>query len=317
MQVEYKEFASNRFFGVELEVGREIPRSIISNVIKRYSKKKVVISNYVNSVNNNYWVVKTDSSCGKKVDHLGQNEGGYEITSYKASGIEDIKTISNISGEIKKIGVKTNHNCGYHIHVDVSDFSEAEMGNLIGHWLCEEEAFFSSVPERRKFNNYCKKLKLKNINKINFSSSLEIYNKYKPNVANIRNAAEKRYSFNLLNYYVSLKKPNFKRKTVEFRFPEGTLTPSTVENFIIILINFVETVKQKNTFPKILTNYKIDEILNICGLDHDEDKFYIFDRNLFEARKWFLKRLARYDCTFGQDYKNLAESILDKLNKRG
>ena len=96
MQVEYKEFASNRFFGVELEVGREIPRSIISNVIKRYSKKKVVISNYVNSVNNNYWVVKTDSSCGKKVDHLGQNEGGYEITSYKASGIEDIKTISNI-----------------------------------------------------------------------------------------------------------------------------------------------------------------------------------------------------------------------------
>lgn len=114
-----------------------------------------------------------------------------------------------------------------------------------------------------------------------------------------------------------MKKPNFKRKTVEFRFPEGTLTPSTVENFIIILINFVETVKQKNTFPKILTNYKIDEILNICGLDHDEDKFYIFDRNLFEARKWFLKRLARYDCTFGQDYKNLAESILDKLNKRG
>ena len=102
MQVKYKEFASNRFFGIELEVGREIPRSIISNVIKRYSKKKVVISNYVNSVNNNYWVVKTDSSCGKKVDHLGQNEGGYEITSYKASGIEDVKIMSKISGEIKK-----------------------------------------------------------------------------------------------------------------------------------------------------------------------------------------------------------------------
>ncbi len=315
MKVEYKQFLSLRAFGVELEVGREIPRSIISNVIKRHSNKKVVISNYVNSVNNDHWVVKTDSSCGKSVDHMGQNEGGYEITSYKASGINDINIISKISSEIKKIGVSVNHNCGYHVHVDVSDFSETEMGNLIGHWICIEDALFASVPERRKFNPYCKRLKSKNTKKISFLNGLEIYNRYKPNVANIRNAVEKRYSLNLLNYYVSTKKPNFKRKTIEFRFPEGTLTPTTVKNFLILFISFVETVKQKNIFPKNLENYELDKILNILGLDHEDNKFYIFDEHLHEARTWFLKRIARYDWTTGQKYKKPAEMMLNKLNK--
>lgn len=315
MKVEYKQFQSERHFGVELEVGREIPRSVISNVIKKYSDKKVVISNYVNSVNNSHWVVKTDSSCGKNTNHLGQNEGGYEITSYKASGISDIEIISKISSEIKKIGVNVNHNCGYHIHIDVSDFSEADMGSLIGHWVCIEDAFFAAVPERRKFNPYCKRLKAKNTSKHYFENSTEIYNRYKPNVANIRNATEKRYSLNLLNYYVSTKKPSFKRKTIEFRFPEGTLTPTTVKNFIILLINFTETVKQKQTTPKHLTNYKLDQIMNILGIDHDKDKFYIFDKNLFDAKVWFLKRLVRFDWTTDQRYRKPAELLLLKLNK--
>ena len=316
MKVQYKTFDSKRCFGVELEVGREVLRSQISNVIKNNSKRKVVISNYVNSVNNDHWVVKTDSSCGAIVDNNGVNEGGYEITSYKASGIDDINIIKNIAGEIKKIGVKVNHNCGFHVHIDVSDFTEQMMGNLIGHWLCIEEAFFSSVPERRKFNSYCKRLKSKIKYKTKFNTSKENYERFIPLVANIRNAAEKRYSLNILNYYVSLKKPNFKRKTIEFRFPEGTLTPATIKNFIIILISFVEKVKTLDYAPKQISNYSLDKILNICGLDHEANLFYLFDHDLHEARSWFLKRLKRYDISHNTEYKKSAEIMLDKFTKR-
>lgn len=319
MKVEYKGFCSQRFFGVELEVGKEIQRSIISSVIKKYSNRKVVISGYTNSINNDKWILKTDSSCGRNVNSNGQNEGGYEITSYKASGIEDIKSIAKISSEIKKIGVKANNNCGYHIHVDVSDYTDEDMGRLIAYWLCIEDGLFASVPERRKYNNYCKKLRSKNqySNNINISDPVSVYNIFKPKVANIRHAQEKRYSLNLLNYYVSTKKPYFKRKTVEFRFPEGTLTSNVVKNFIILLVSFVDIIKSINVMPTELCNFNLNQILQICGLDHKDDKFYIFDTDLFEARKWFLQRLKRYDHSYKRLYKTSASIMIDALMKKG
>ena len=54
------------------------------------------------------------------------------------------------------------NNCGYHIHINASDFNEEEMGRLISYWLLIEDVFFNMVPFRRTVNKYCKKVKIKN-----------------------------------------------------------------------------------------------------------------------------------------------------------
>jgi hypothetical protein len=313
MRVQYKTFNSTRNFGVELEVGNEYPRSFISNIIKNTTNMKVNISNYIQSVNNAHWVVKTDASCGRKVRSNGINEGGYEIASFVASGLKDIDTISKVAHNLKKSGVRANNNCGYHIHVNTSDFTEEDMGKLISFWLLIEDVFFNMIPFRRTVNRYCKKIKIKNNNYEKaldaIKNSTKIWELYKPRTINIRNPNEKRYSLNLLNFYAATR-TKFKRKTIEFRFPEGTLCQETVKNFLYILLSFVENTRQLGT-PKS-KNMNIETFLNICGLSSDKF-FYILDNNLIKTKIWTLKRLIRFSKV--SEYKNQAKKILTKIYK--
>ena len=204
-----KKFDCARNFGVELEVGNEISRSTISSVIKNATKMKVSIANYTQSVNNSHWVVKTDASCGKKVRSNGMNEGGYEIASFVASGIDDAEKIARVAASLKRRKVKSNDNCGYHIHVNVSDFLEEQVGNLVGYWVMIEDILFSAVPFRRTVNKYCKKVKLKKMSFVGNIESLntgrKLWEHFRPKVLNLRSPTEKRYSLNLLNYFVASK----------------------------------------------------------------------------------------------------------------
>jgi len=311
MRVQYKTFKSIRNFGVELEVGNEYPRSFISNIIKNSTNMKVNISNYVQSVNNTCWVVKTDASCGKKIKSNGMNEGGYEIASFVASGITDIEKISKVAHFLKKGGVRANNNCGFHIHVNASDFNEEEMGRLISYWILIEDIFFNMVPFRRTVNRYCKKMKIKNnIYKEAMSAikdSKKIWEMYKPKTINIRSPNEKRYSLNLLNFYAA-SKTKFKRKTIEFRFPEGTLCQETIKNFIFILLNFTENMK--STKPPKSKNMNIEYFFNVCGLG-EEKTLCILDHDLIKVKIWFLKRLIRFSKVV--DYKNQAKKLLTRI----
>ncbi len=311
MCVQYKAFNSTRNFGVELEVGNEYPRSFISSVIKNTTRMKVNISNYTQSVNNAYWVVKTDASCGKKIKTNGINEGGYEIASFVASGIDDVNKISNVARSLKKSGVRANNNCGYHIHINTSDFSEEDMGRLISYWILIEDIFFNMVPFRRTVNRYCKKVKIKNNTYQKalqvIKDSNKIWEMYRPKTFNIRHPNEKRYSLNLLNFYAA-SKTKFKRKTIEFRFPEGTLCHETVKNFIFLFLSFVENMKIAK-HPKS-KNMNVDYFLNICGLG-SEKAFCILDHNLIKTKIWILKRLIRFSKV--QEYKNQAKKIISRI----
>jgi len=313
MRVQYKAFNSIRNFGVELEVGNEYPRNFISSIIKNTTNMKVNISNYTQSVNNAHWVVKTDASCGKRVKSNGINEGGYEIASFVASGIEDINKISVVAHNLKKGGIRANKNCGYHIHVNVSDFSEEDMGRLISYWLLIEDVFFNMVPFRRTINRYCKKIKIKNNNyqkalKL-LKNSLKIWEIYKPKTINIRNPNEKRYSLNLLNFYAATR-TKFKRKTIEFRFPEGTLCQDSIKNFLFLFLNFVENMKVAKP-PKSKT-MSVDYFLSICGLNNQKT-FCILDHDLIKTKIWTLKRLIRFSKV--SEYKNQAKRMLTKIYK--
>lgn len=283
-----------------MEVGNEISLMTIATVIKKTSSYPLRSNMYRNSINNNYWDLKLDGSCGKKFDDFGMNEGGYEITSFKASGINQLHHICKVAKDVKKIGVKPNKNCGLHIHVDISDFDEEDVGRLIVAWQCIEPVVLQAVPYRRRINKYCLPFSSsKNQPNHEITDLAEIWRYYKPSHINNHSNMDRRKTMNLVNYCRSKMVKSFKRSTVEFRFPEGTLIESNIKNWTRLLVNFVSRVKEKKININKIEKYTLQQVLHVLGLGHNNNEsFCILSEGLRATKIWFLQRLLRYCCGF-------------------
>ncbi len=291
MQNKFLKFDTKRCFGVEIEIGKEINRDLIVLYLKKNTRRFVKKSYYRPTVNNSYWDVKHDGSCGLKVVN-GINEGGYEINSYKASGINELKEICKIVSNMKTIGVKVNNNCGFHLHVEVADFSEDVMGILLNNWIHIEELVFDCVPKKRKNNKYCQRMNHEYLMlKENFRKPIDFWNLYKPKATTLNNAERKR-SLNINNYYRSLNLKKFNRKTVEFRFMESTLCEKNIKNWVRFLVNFVEFCKNRS---KMISKpiASVEEFLEIVGLGSPNNG-YELSEGLTDTRNWILKRMVRH-----------------------
>jgi hypothetical protein len=295
MKIFCKKFSSNRNYGIELEIGNEVSPHFISSVIRNSSNVPVKNNLYRSSINNNYWDVKMDGSCGKTTDEFGMNEGGYEITTFKASGHKQLQHICKVIQDIKKIGVKVNKNCGLHVHVDISDFTEEDVGRLIQHWLFVERIILMAVPDRRRCNKYCMPFSYNERYSLRENATaIEVWNHYKPSHILSHNNIDRRKTMNLVNYCRYLRVKKFKRSTVEFRFPEGTLSANIVKNWVRLLIEFVNNVKNNDIYLEYLNKKNFRDQLYVLGLGNSKNCFNIFSKSLRETKAWFLKRILRY-----------------------
>lgn len=324
MYIDFQKFSGQRNFGIELEIGNEVALSTIASVIRASSSFPLRSNLYNRSVNNNFWDLKLDGSCGKITDSYGINEGGFEIATFKASSASQLNHIGKIARKIKKVGVKTNDNCGLHVHVDVFDFTEEDMGKLIAAWLCVERVLLTATPKRRRYNKYC--VPVRNFNRFEKSSGanmnfLDVWEYFKPNNTNPHNNTHRRRTMNLLNYYRFKKIKNYRRSTVEFRFPEGTLVESNITNWTKLLVNFVNGVRTLDFDFDFSKQYDLHKILFILGLGHNKEKFTILSDSLRETKIWFLRRLIRYSYDSYMDYsfdsEVLRATACDILKKMG
>lgn len=312
--VEFRKFNCKRSFGLEIEVGNEIPTSIIKRIIQDCSSIPVKSNYYRATINNTYWDVKHDGSCGKKTDKFGINEGGFEINTFKASSLTELMHICHVTRELKQSGLQINKNCGFHVHVDAHDFTENQMGILISNWLCIERTMLQSVPFTRKRNKYCQKLgSCRFPVRTTFESGEDAWNYYKPGSTKLHDNSDRRLTLNLVNYYRYLKLKNFQRSTVEFRFPEGTLLQNNVKNWTRIFVNFVNKMSHETKCVKSIRNYSVEETLNVLGLGGVTDKFVLLSPGLHESKKWFLKRIIRYADYANFDLATEAKEILASM----
>ena len=291
---QFKRFSSNRYFGVELEVGPEVSRANIAIFIKEASFKPVRVpagKGWAQSLNNDFWHVKYDSTCGpfgKYLDH------GWEIASYKASGYQDLQHIGKVANHLKHCGLKVNDNCGLHVHVDVGDFEPDRLGLLLANWFKIESILMQCVDAERRTKIYCRPLVscVKKLSLLRRYDSLEFWNMICPTDLSIHENNQKQVSLNLVNYARSRCRKNFNRSTIEFRFPEGTLDGENIRNWVQIFVSFVDNYKTL-TMPNNLKSVDVETTLNILGLSSSSD-FYILSRTLYNAKVWFLKRLIQH-----------------------
>lgn len=315
MNIFCKKFTSSRSFGVELEIGNEVSPQTITSIIANSSKIPVKNNLYKSSINNNFWDVKMDGSCGKSTDEFGINEGGYEITSFKACGIKQLQHICSVVRKIKKIGVKVNNNCGMHVHVDIQDFSENDIGRLIQAWICVEKVVLLAVPRRRRWNKYCMPFCYNQKMLIDQNSDpLDVWNHYKPSHILSHSNIDRRKTMNLVNYTRYLKIKNFKRPTVEFRFPEGTMSAVSVKNWVRLLVNFVTNIKNNKIDLDNIHKFNFEDNLYILGLGHSKNSFNILSRGMRETKIWFLNRILRYSEDLASMVGTSAE-IHDQINQ--
>jgi len=312
--IAFRGFDSKRRFGVELEVSNTVPKSFLQDVIQCYTKKEIKSASWAQSKNNDYWHIKTDATCGI----LGKYyDKGWEIASYVGSGDADIQHIAEVAGGLKQAGVEVNDNCGLHVHVEVKDFDQTQMGVLIAHYLKWEWMLLNMVPERRQKNYFCRPLLREFIRKgrlwvslvTGFTASeerqyvcvpaekispLTIWGFYCPhNLEPHENPCRYR-SVNLVNYATSLVNPIYNRRTVEFRLPEGTLSKTDVANWIRLFVNFVDWCAASERVAIPLDICDMNESLWHMGLGHNDETFYIFDKTLFDLKTWVLKRYIKH-----------------------
>jgi hypothetical protein len=323
-KLKYVKFDSQRRFGVELEVGNEVKKKAVQSAISSVSKYSAYVSRYALSNNNRYWHIKDDATCGLK----GRNgPKGVEIASFIGNGISDIEHISFVSSKLNEIGCKTNHNCGLHVHAEVSDLTMNQVAVIVAHWIKIERLISMILPIRRYQSEHCKFMFAPSCEDNVFGlcrkkkyTCHDFLEAVSPKNLSYFDNDDRRYNLNLVNLVRAVKDNSPNRRTIELRWPEGTLDPLDIRCWVKIFLLFIDNCKDKK-MPRNLEHCGLVEGLQMFGLNHPKDTFIIMSESIHETKTWFLERILNYKDDAVEFYKSgdflkisdEARSILNKM----
>ena len=323
MQVIFKKTPHTRKFGVELEVSPDVHKTSIGMILEDFelyygTGRTVKVTPGPNgwdvTNSNNYWHVKYDSTCGPKGK---PHDYGWEIASFIGRSEEDLDIIAGAAEYLAESGVLTNNNCGYHIHIDVSDFTPEKIGLLIARWLKIEFSVMSACPIRRINNPHCQFLNFRRITQnasYNPERLVDFWNRMAPENLGNHDNVDKRYTVNTIGYRTGQINDYHPRKTVEFRFPECLLNRQHIANWVMILLCFVDDCYKAETPPKHIQKCEsLSESLQLMGLQGNDNFFYLLDEKLCDAKIWFLQKIKLENTS--PSYAQEAEELLAFIQK--
>ena len=301
LPVKYIKFNTKRCFGIELEVNKSRDLDELVRIVRSYDMKRQCkgSNNYQQDVGNDYWHVKFDRSCGTKA-----NEGGWEISSYKASGANDLMILSQMGEVLKNNGIQINDKCGYHIHVEIADFSNSQAATLMAYWMKLEKMILEIVPKNRRANEYCWMLNdVKPVTALQAKNIETFWARVRPQ--SMENP-ERRVALNMCNFVHN----SHNKKTSELRLPEGTLESKDIKNWARMFIHFVNACRTSPYPGNIVPYPDLKSAMVGLGL-HNEQPFYILSKGLYETKTWFLERALKYGVT--KSVRSEAEELLSML----
>ena len=294
MSIIYRKFGTKRKFGVEIELGNEVPKRKIKRYITKVAYNPVKCSGWTTSNNNQYWHLKDDATCGKDG---WDGSRGFELASFVASGWIDLLEVERVVDAVQHSGAKVNKNCGVHVHVDVADFSKQDIAVLLANWLKIELRMLHAVPRRRAASEGFSKPLMHStsfyLERDHRYSPDDLWALFMPSDGNPY-ALDRAVTLNFTNYLKSLAwGRHWDRKTVEFRWPEGTTSGVDVKNWVRLFVNFVEYSKG-HSMPADICHSDLDETLDILGLGHTDGDFTILSSGLHDTKTWFLERIIKH-----------------------
>lgn len=270
-----------RRFGIEIELNTttdiirskdEIPDGapLVGSIIQKVAREPVELHGWHHTNNNNCWVIKPDGSCGM------------EICSPILKGCYDLTKLVKVVDVLSKTPhIQADQRCSFHVHVNMEDLSNYEIGTILAWWIKCEAVFFDSLPSYRRCSRHTQL--------IGMSELFHHDRNYKPDEIIEKLSVVKYHSVNA--YHMRMKR----RKSVEFRIAENAacLDPFFVKNWIRLLLHFVEMMHQK--MPK---NYASGDPNSGLLWLNPKQVFRLLRFNspqlspgLKQTRDWFLQRL--------------------------
>lgn len=303
----YKRFHSQRRFGVEIEVGSDISKAKVAKAVRRVSDRPVRVTSYATSNDNCYWHIKEDSSCG---NHGYDGPKGVEIASYIGQGSQDIANISSMADTLLEIGCRVNNNCGLHIHAEVTDMSAADVGIMLAWWMKMEQVLCCAFPVRRSFGMHSKLtcpasffawhpsvgrssgdtvVRGRRVTRDDNYGPLGLLEIFGPRDFSQFDNNDRRVNLNIVNVMRALRDGTDFRKTIELRWPEGTLSSEAIRCWIRFILGFIDSAKRMR-YPVDLHPISVEEVLACCGLSCGRG--VVLSHSLAESRRWLLTRIS-------------------------
>lgn len=289
-QLDSLSWSVERRFGVEAELnafdGKNRPKDAkmpegiveVGNMLVSLTEKKVDVTRWMHTHNNDSYVVKPDSSCGMEVcTPVLKGWDGLRQT---------CKMIQAFSQEKK---FKSDERCSFHVHVNVYDCSLTEVVNIISNWIKCELVFADSMPTRRKRSRYCQLIGISDLFDLEYDDDLtHMVNKM---------AQSKYFTFNDYHYVGN---GGERRLTVEFRLADNDacLDPFYAKNWVRLVVHFVDMAKKRDFKPVFIEG---DPKTGLAWLD-PVDVFellgfmpgqYNLSDGLKQTRNWFLARICK------------------------
>lgn len=286
---------SFRRFGVEIELNTKdgIVRKIdyrngetpngsdhIALLIHEVTNSSVEIQGWGHNYNNDFWIVKPDSSCG------------IEVCTPILKGYEGITELVKVVESFRKAQISADNRCSLHVHVNIADLDENQLASVIAWYIKCEHIFMDLVPSNRKINRYCQMLGMTD------SFDTEFYMDPLSLIEAVSNV--KYYSLNAYHFLQGggFSSYNTKKKTIEFRIGDNgmCLDGFAVKNWIRLLLHFVDIAKNKSLPPDYKDN---DNWTGLVWLEPTEVfEFLQFDKEcsqgLLQVKKWFVQRILDY-----------------------
>ena len=209
----------NRKFGIEIEIS---DRHISSTEIREKLQPIVEAEGQIFSTQEagNCWTLKSDGSCG------------YEVTTPAIQASENnfaklYKIIHDFRRSIAGTHI-IDRRCGLHVHFSISEFTSAQIKNLINTFKSYEDILISLQPPSRHQNYYAERIKS--------NGSL---------TRALNNPAFSTRSLPITNHYSGLNFNRYsQRKTIEVRYAAGSIRERKIVNWTQVLLYLIEHSKR-------------------------------------------------------------------------
>lgn len=241
---------TTRRVGIELEfnnttvLGSTLNAAAVSRAVAAafdrdgFTGENIVTRDYGHN-DGTIWESKTDSSCGLEftMPALSLDANGHNAK------------IKSACDAIEALNPNINRSCGYHVHVELPDYSWQDMQKLLALWIRYEPFFFEMLPSSRRDNNYCYPLR-----GVTWDAQLSAGFRTAMTATTSRTfetavrtgmrtrGSEKYRSLNLTSWWL--------HKRVEFRLGAGTVNYTRVRRWAMFLLALVERVKSTR-FPAL------------------------------------------------------------------
>jgi hypothetical protein len=243
-------------------------RNKMAEIVRNHGYESLV-TEYCHSSDHMYWHCKTDSSAS------------IELATSILSGWKDLKKSTEIVQSLKDNHFWFNHKCGFHVHVNIEDFSREERIKLLRWWVKFENFILNMFPVERRLNHFCK-----------------MYNQNDHLVANFLNYGTSS------DRYVSL---NIQNNTAEFRFGNMSDDSEEIKNRIRFFIWIIDCIKTLYT-PDTNSWNSPAQIMNLLGLNIKSNKYLnvSYSPNVNNMRIWALKSYLK-NCVKYLYVKNITQ----------